>query len=67
MDGRKNEVVLLEKRCLRSVARRVRRIERQLLNMSSAGYVGAKSPDRLDALVWALLELMLAPQTLRPS
>jgi phage terminase large subunit-like protein len=37
-------------------------LEEQMLNMSSAGYVGAKSPDRLDALVWALSELMLAPQ-----
>ena len=33
-----------------------------MLNMSSAGYVGSKSPDRLDALVWALSELMLEPQ-----
>jgi len=37
-------------------------LEEQMLNMSSAGYVGAKSPDRLDALVWALSELMLGPQ-----
>src|SRR3954469_13705549 len=37
-------------------------LEEQMLNMSSAGYVGAKSPDRLDALVWALSELMVAPQ-----
>jgi phage terminase large subunit-like protein len=33
-----------------------------MLNMASAGYVGAKSPDRLEALVWALSELMLGPQ-----
>jgi phage terminase large subunit-like protein len=33
-----------------------------MLNMASAGYVGAKSPDRLDALVWPLSELMLGPQ-----
>jgi len=33
-----------------------------MLNMSSAGYVGAKSPDRLDPMVWALSELMLGPQ-----
>src|SRR5829696_5718826 len=32
-----------------------------MLNMASAGYVGAKSPDRLEALVWALSELMLGP------
>ena len=37
-------------------------LEEQMLNMSTAGYVGAKSPDRLDALVWALSDLMLAPQ-----
>jgi hypothetical protein len=37
-------------------------LEEQMLNMASAGYVGAKSPDRLDALVWALSELMLGPQ-----
>ena len=36
-------------------------LEEQMLNMASAGYVGAKSPDRLDALVWALSELMLGP------
>ena len=28
-------------------------------NFSSAGYVGPRSPDRADALVWALTELML--------
>jgi hypothetical protein len=33
-----------------------------MLNMPSAGYVGAKSPDWLDALVWAFSELILAPQ-----
>jgi phage terminase large subunit-like protein len=37
-------------------------LEEQMLNMSAAGYVGAKSPDRLDALVWALTDLMLGPQ-----
>ena len=37
-------------------------LEEQMINMSVAGYVGARSPDRLDALVWALSELMLGPQ-----
>lgn len=34
-------------------------LEDQMLNMTSAGYVGEGSPDRADALVWALTELML--------
>lgn len=34
-------------------------LEEQMINMSMAGYVGSKSPDRMDALVWALSELML--------
>ncbi len=34
-------------------------LEDQLANMTAAGYVGEASPDRADALVWALTELML--------
>jgi phage terminase large subunit-like protein len=34
-------------------------LEDQMLEMTSAGYVGEGSPDRADALVWALTELML--------
>jgi phage terminase large subunit-like protein len=34
-------------------------LEEQLLSMSTAGYMGARSPDRLDAMVWALTELLL--------
>jgi hypothetical protein len=34
-------------------------LEEQLQAFSSAGYQGAKSPDRADALIWALTELML--------
>ena len=34
-------------------------LEDQLANMTSAGYVGEGSPDRADALVWALSELAL--------
>ncbi len=36
-------------------------LEDQLANMTSAGYVGEGSPDRADALVWALSELALQP------
>lgn len=34
-------------------------LEDQMCNMTAAGYVGEGSPDRADALVWALTELML--------
>lgn len=34
-------------------------LEDQLVNFSTAGYMGDRSPDRADALVWALTELML--------
>ena len=34
-------------------------LEDQMCNMGTAGYVGDGSPDRLDAAVWALTELML--------
>lgn len=34
-------------------------LEDQMMNMTPAGYVGEGSPDRADALVWALSELML--------
>ncbi len=36
-------------------------LEDQLANITSAGYVGEGSPDRADALVWALSELALQP------
>lgn len=32
-------------------------LEDQLVNMTTAGYMGERSPDRADALVWALAEL----------
>lgn len=35
------------------------KLEDQLTNFSGAGYMGERSPDRADALVWALTELML--------
>jgi phage terminase large subunit-like protein len=34
-------------------------LEEQLTNFSSAGYTGERSPDRADAMVWAVHELML--------
>ncbi|WP_407528429.1 phage terminase large subunit [Methylobacterium oryzisoli] len=34
-------------------------LEEQMSNFSSAGYQGSRSPDRADALVWALTDLML--------
>lgn len=34
-------------------------LEDQMCSMTSSGYVGEGSPDRADALVWALTELML--------
>lgn len=34
-------------------------LEEQLINMAAHGYVGPKSPDRLDALVWGITHLML--------
>ena len=36
-------------------------LEEQMGLMTSAGYQGQGSPDRVDALVWALTELVVAP------
>jgi phage terminase large subunit-like protein len=36
-------------------------LEDQMCAMTAQGYEGRGSPDRLDALVWALHELMIAP------
>lgn len=38
------------------------RLEEELLNFSTAGYMGPKSPNRGDALVWSLTDLMLEGQ-----
>ena len=38
------------------------RLEDQMCQVSRDGYVGEGSPDRVDALVWALTELMLGQQ-----
>ncbi|MDH5796921.1 MAG: terminase family protein [Paracoccaceae bacterium] len=35
------------------------KLEDQMLQMTTTGYMGEGSPDRVDALVWALTELML--------
>lgn len=35
-------------------------LEDQLVNFSSSGYVGDRSPDRADAMVWAASDLMLS-------
>jgi phage terminase large subunit-like protein len=37
------------------------RLEDQMLAMTVRGYVGRGSPDRVDALVWALTELIVEP------
>jgi phage terminase large subunit-like protein len=36
-------------------------LEAQMAAMTVGGYVGQGSPDRVDALVWAITELMIAP------
>lgn len=43
-------------------------LEDQMCRMTAQGWQGQGSPDRLDALVWALTDLMIAPlQAGRPS
>ncbi len=37
------------------------RLEEQMVAMTAAGFTGQGSPDRLDALVWAITELMIDP------
>jgi hypothetical protein len=34
----------------------------QMLNFSTAGYLGDRSPDRVDALVWAFSDLLVEPE-----
>lgn len=41
--------------------RRLAALEDQMCQMTAQGYLGKGSPDRLDALVWALTELMVEP------
>jgi phage terminase large subunit-like protein len=40
-------------------ARGLDQLENQMMHMTLTGYVGEKSPDRVDALVWALTDLAL--------
>ncbi|WP_226781124.1 DNA-packaging protein [Oceaniglobus trochenteri] len=40
-------------------------LEEQMCRMTTAGYEGAGSPDRVDALVWALHDLILEPGVAR--
>ncbi|WP_245882686.1 DNA-packaging protein [Yoonia sediminilitoris] len=44
-------------------------LEDQMCQMTTSGFAGKGSPDRLDALVWALQDLMIEPaqKWLRPS
>jgi phage terminase large subunit-like protein len=39
----------------------LRALEDQMLRMTVQGYMGKGSPDRVDALVWAMTELILDP------
>ncbi len=39
----------------------LQRLEEQMVAMTAAGFTGQGSPDRLDALVWAITELMIDP------
>ena len=43
--------------------KRLGALEDQMCKMNLQGYQGAGSPDRVDALVWALHGLMIAPST----
>ena len=42
-------------------------LEDQMCNFTASGYVGDGSPDRADALVWALTELMLGKSRYNPN
>lgn len=52
--------VLYERDLVRHVGR-FSELEDQMENFTTGGYVGGKSPDRADALVWALTELNVDP------
>lgn len=45
---------------------RFAKLEEQMLNFSTAGYEGDKSPDRADANIWALTDLMVNKHTDAP-
>lgn len=42
-------------------------LEDQMCNFTASGYVGEGSPDRADALVWAMTELMMGPAAYNPD
>jgi len=42
-------------------------LEDQMCNFTASGYVGEGSPDRADALVWAMTELMMGGATYNPD
>jgi predicted phage terminase large subunit-like protein len=42
-------------------------LEDQLMNFTTAGYLGEKSPDRADAAVWAITDLSLGAQRTGPG
>ena len=50
-----------------SPRRRVAELEGQMCAFGADGLANGKSPDRLDALVWAITELMLAPTRGSPT
>jgi Uncharacterized conserved protein len=41
-------------------------LEDQMAHMKEDSYRGSRSPDSVDALVWALTELMMAPVPVAP-
>ncbi len=45
----------------------LQRLEEQMLLMASDGYKGKGSPDRVDALVWAVTAALLDPARKRPA
>ena len=48
-------------RAVRGIVQTLAALEAQMCQMTAQGFLGQGSPDRLDALVWALTELMVAP------
>jgi phage terminase large subunit-like protein len=52
---------LYEQGRVKHVTGDLEKLEAQMNKMTSAGYEGTGSPDRVDALVWALHDLMIDP------
>lgn len=55
--------VLWEKKVC-SIVGRFDQLEEQLCNFTTAGYMGDRSPDRADSMVWGFTELFLGEDTL---